>query len=220
VLTVVEHEDCGSKVLEVAGAAERLCDEGAYLFASAQRPQIEKHDVSLGASDELVREAGLAAATRAHKRDEARGRQKPPNGEQFSAPAYEIRERDSDAGAHAGRIGARALRTFPDCDRGDAQSLFPPRRKGVEMRKFSFAVALAAALVLGASGPARADEPGANASCAGIGSSWAGQMGLRDNVAHNTQAYAEILGVTPGYLVTTAARDHAGSFFACFGFNP
>jgi hypothetical protein len=88
------------------------------------------------------------------------------------------------------------------------------------MRKFSLALALAAALIVGTNGPALADEPGSNASCAGIGSSWAGQLGIRENVAHNTQAYAEILGVTPGYLVTTAARDHAGSFFACYGFAP
>jgi hypothetical protein len=90
------------------------------------------------------------------------------------------------------------------------------------MRKISLALLLAAAVILGMTETAFADDPSANpnASCAGIGSSWAGQRQLRDNVAHRTQARAETLGVTPGYLVTTAAQDHAGSFFACFGFNP
>jgi hypothetical protein len=102
VLAVVEHEDCGPKLLEVAGAAERLRDEGAYLFGTAEGRQIEKHDViSLCASDELVCKAGFAAATRPNECDEPRGRQKPPNREQFPAPPDEIREWDDDAGAHA-----------------------------------------------------------------------------------------------------------------------
>jgi len=90
------------------------------------------------------------------------------------------------------------------------------------MRIVSFGIALACALLLATSTTALAEDPSAssNASCAGIGSSWAGPQGIRDNVAHNTQAFAERLGVTPGYLVTTAALDQAGSFFACFGFNP
>jgi hypothetical protein len=90
------------------------------------------------------------------------------------------------------------------------------------MRRISLALALAAAVIFGMADTALADEPSANtnAACAGIGSSWAGPQGIRDNVAHNTQAFAERLGVTPGYLVTMAALDHSGSFFACFGFNP
>lgn len=83
------------------------------------------------------------------------------------------------------------------------------------MRKICLGIALAA-LVLAPTGTALAGEPSSNASCTGAGSSWAGQLGTRDNVAHATQAFAELTGVTPGYLVTTAARDH-GSLNACFG---
>jgi hypothetical protein len=87
------------------------------------------------------------------------------------------------------------------------------------MRRISCASAFALALLFAAGGSAMAD-PGATSSCAGIGSSWAGQRGTREDVAHNTQAYAELIGVTPGSLVLMASRDHAGSFEACFGFPP
>ena len=85
------------------------------------------------------------------------------------------------------------------------------------MRNVTLAIAFAVILLLGMGGAAAADGPGANASCAGIGSSAVAPLGTRDDVAHNTHAYADATGVTPGYLVTTASRVHAGSFAACFG---
>lgn len=85
------------------------------------------------------------------------------------------------------------------------------------MQRIAMSVVLivAALIVLGSQGGAT--EPSSNASCLGIGSSAVGPLGLRDAVAHNTHAFADRIGVTPGYLVTTASREHAGSFAECFG---
>lgn len=85
------------------------------------------------------------------------------------------------------------------------------------MKRIVLTVAVSVAVAFGLGGEASASEPSSNASCLGIGSSAVGPLGLRDWVAHNTNAFADLTGVTPGYLVTTASREHAGSFAACFG---
>lgn len=85
------------------------------------------------------------------------------------------------------------------------------------MQRIALLVVFIAAVLVALGTEGAANGPSSNASCIGIGSSWAGPLGMRDQVAHNTNAYADLTGVTPGYLVTTASREHAGSFAACFG---
>lgn len=85
------------------------------------------------------------------------------------------------------------------------------------MQRIAMSVAFIAAVLVGLGDAGAAGEPSSNASCLGIGSSAVAPLGLRDMVAHNTKAFAELTGVTPGYLVTTASLEHAGSFAACFG---
>jgi hypothetical protein len=87
------------------------------------------------------------------------------------------------------------------------------------MRKLLLSIGMTAAFLLSLTGTAFA-ETGSPASCAGIGSSWAGAMQFRDDVAHNTKEYSASLGLNVGDLVHQTAQDHAGSFFGCFGFQP
>jgi len=85
------------------------------------------------------------------------------------------------------------------------------------MQRIALSVAFIAAVIFASGDEGAASGPSSNASCLGIGSSAVGPLGVRDSVAHNTNVFADLTGVTPGFLVTTASREHAGSFAACFG---
>lgn len=85
------------------------------------------------------------------------------------------------------------------------------------MRRTTLAAIVSMSAVLLSGGVAHgAANPGA--SCLGVGSSAnAGFPGDRALISHDVKVLAATAGVTPGRLISDAARQHLGTPAACFG---